>query len=524
MKLMELYTQKLFGAIKGLDRIRFRGTIRWLANEKGLKTFMSHYNVLLKNFACWAEEKSKTIRINCENRADELKIEREYLPTSAIDKEKKARAIAQKNNIKNGPICMFSVVESCYAPRVVGNKKTKKLELKIIPRKCTFIYQYFDHPEVGFGHVRIQTWLPLNIHICLNGRHWLEKQLIKNKIPFIKDGNCFPWIGDIKAAQEIMDVQCQTNWSAFLQCLSLYACPILQNILTPFKSDYYWSADETEWATDIMFKSPDDLAKLYPHLIKHALTVFDSSSILRFLGKQNITSHGKIMGKAPREIITDYRQRYEGVRIKHWVNFNSVKMYNKSSNILRVETTINNTRDFRVLRCTNDNEQGNPSWQKMRKGVADLHRRCEISNQSNERYGNAIAASKVEESLKEIVENACNRIKKNKKSYRPLNPWNIQDYKLLTFLAKGENSINGFKNKNLREYLYPDSGTAISKKEKKRFSGRTTRMIKLLRAHGLVRKCPRENRYVLTEKGQMFSAVLLNASCISAKELMEMVA
>jgi len=33
MKLKELYKEKIMGAIKGLDRIRFRGTLRWLANE-----------------------------------------------------------------------------------------------------------------------------------------------------------------------------------------------------------------------------------------------------------------------------------------------------------------------------------------------------------------------------------------------------------------------------------------------------------------------------------------------------------
>ncbi|MBE7546551.1 MAG: hypothetical protein HS127_11235 [Planctomycetia bacterium] len=32
------------------------------------------------------------------------------------------------------------------------------------------------------------------------------------------------------------------------------------------------------------------------------------------------------------------------------MNYNSVKMYNKSGSLLRIETTINNTRDFKVFR------------------------------------------------------------------------------------------------------------------------------------------------------------------------------
>ena len=45
MKLLELYKDKAMGAIKGLDRIRFRGTFRWLANEQGMRTFLGKFNI-----------------------------------------------------------------------------------------------------------------------------------------------------------------------------------------------------------------------------------------------------------------------------------------------------------------------------------------------------------------------------------------------------------------------------------------------------------------------------------------------
>ena len=32
---MELYRDRIIGAISGLGRIRFRGTLRWLARERG---------------------------------------------------------------------------------------------------------------------------------------------------------------------------------------------------------------------------------------------------------------------------------------------------------------------------------------------------------------------------------------------------------------------------------------------------------------------------------------------------------
>jgi hypothetical protein len=159
----------------------------------------------------------------------------------------------------------------------------------------------------------------------------------------------------------------------------------------------------------------------------------------------------------------------------------------------------------------------------MRKGVSDLHRRCQVSQQCNERYSDALAVAQVNEKLKEVAGSACNKIRKEGKSYRGLNPWNDEDYRLLMFLSKGENAINGFRNKHLREWLYPNS-ERVDKIQRKKYSGRTTRRIKLLRVHGLIRKVPHANRYVLTEKGQKFSCALMTASAIDIKALTEMAA
>ena len=99
--------------------------------------------------------------------------------------------------------------------------------------------------------------------------------------------------------------------------------------------------------------------------------------------------------------------RCEGVRIKHAVDRNSVKMYDKQQSVLRVETTINNTRQMKVFRAAENNPDGPQSWQKLRKGVADLARRAEISQKSNERYLDALSAVEAEPTLAEMVAQVC---------------------------------------------------------------------------------------------------------------------
>lgn len=517
MKLIELYQDKIIGAIRGLDRIRFRGTLRLLANQNGMRKFMSFTSVLLKDFSTWAEGLTTMIRQSCRAKADELGIETRYLERPSIDKEKLAREIAESKGVGEGSICMLSAVEPCIAPMVKGNKRQKKLQLVMAHRKCIFVYHYFNDPVFGFGHVRIQSWLPFNIFICLNGRHWLEKQLQRQGIGYSKDGNCFPWIEDSDAAQNLLNKQLETNWPDMLMKLALKSCPALAEVIRPLNPEYYWSADNTEWATDIMFQSVESLDEVYRSLLHHAMHVSDSRSVMRYFGRR------QLRGVYPDEIISDYRRRYEGIRVKHWKNYNSVKMYNKSGSILRIETTINSTRDFKVYRHPDDDQKRPPSWQKMRKGVADLHRRCQISDQCNERYADMLASAQVAEKLKEIVAPACNKIRKKGKSYRGLNPWQEQDYQLLSFLAKGENNLNGFRNKDLRRWLYPESEDA-DKQQRRRCAGRTTRRIKLLRVHGLVKKVAKENRYVLTSKGRKFTCALMCASAADIKGLTELAA
>jgi hypothetical protein len=521
MNFMQVYQERIAGVVSGLDRIRFRGTDRMLSNSGGFGIALHQMGVLLKDFGRWAETTTKQLRDSCEQQARKLGISIHYLRRSGEDKEALARQIVRKQGVaKDGSICMFSVVEPCLAPMVCPDKESKHVRLEIRPRKCVFIYHYFDHPKVGFGHVRIQTWAPYTVHICLNGRHWLEKSLAAKDIGYLKSDNCFPWLSDVDRAQRLLDAQLKTDWPTLLNSLVHKTCPYVFHLCLPFKLNYYWSADETEFATDVMFHSKRDLDTLFPHLLLHAMRVSDCPNTLRYFGRRGETS---TRNKAPYQIQTDCRRRFEGIRIKHWVNGDSIKMYNKEGSVLRVETTINNPRQFKTFRPANDDTSKQASWQRMRKGITDLHRRCQISKDANQRYLNALSAAQVEQTLLEVAQEVCKRTTRNTRPVRALNPWNGLDFKLLTFLAKGEWDLNGFRNAQLGVWLYPHYN-ALAQMERRKLSAKVTRLIGMLRAHGLIRKIPREHRYTLTQKGKSVVSALLVASSVQIKQLAELAA
>jgi hypothetical protein len=63
---------------------------------------------------------------------------------------------------------------------------------------------------------------------------------------------------------------------------------------------------------------------------------------------------------------TSLLDRGEGIRVKHRAEENSIKMYNKQGSVLRIETTINNVRRFRVRRMTTWNKVRRMRWVPMR--------------------------------------------------------------------------------------------------------------------------------------------------------------
>jgi hypothetical protein len=93
-----------------------------------------------------------------------------YLRNNCCHKEDLARDILRQDQVREGLFTVISAVEPCRTWFVRGNKKTKHLELKFNWGKCIHLYFYFMHRQLGFLHLRLQTWFPFLIQICFNGR------------------------------------------------------------------------------------------------------------------------------------------------------------------------------------------------------------------------------------------------------------------------------------------------------------------------------------------------------------------
>lgn len=154
--------------LSGFDRLVLRGNLRQLCYVSGMLGFLHASKVLLEDFGAFAHSCSHKLRQT--SVAVMLAAGRpvQYLPSSAPRKDLIAKAIAARDGIEAGPICTLTCVEPCWSYDIYRNRDTCRLELRRRQRKGLHLYHYSIHPTFGFMHVRIQSWFPFSLQICLN--------------------------------------------------------------------------------------------------------------------------------------------------------------------------------------------------------------------------------------------------------------------------------------------------------------------------------------------------------------------
>jgi hypothetical protein len=510
---VQRHQSDVIGVLHGWDRLRLQGTLRSLYYQPVMEEYLWQAGVLWKDFKRFATDLTGRVRQAAEKLAARHQRPMIYLSSSRTRKEEVAREIQQRDQIGRGLIAVLSCVEPCHTWFLRGNRATRKLELKLQWGKCMHLYFYWMHEELGFLHLRLQTWFPFLIQVCLNGREWLGRQMDRARMSYRREQNCYPWISNIGRAQALMDRQHQSDWGKLLRPLVSRCHPLGAEISAPIEREYYWTAAETEYATDVMFRDRWALKQIYPALVHHAVMSFGAEQVLRFWGRS-----GRV--GVSDEVMTDRRCGSDGVRVKHWVNKNSLKFYDKGS-VLRVEATINEPREFRSFRVAENNPRSPKQWRILRRSVADFYRRAEVSRAATERHLTALAAVHVQTPLQEQAAGVCRPIRREGQRYRALNPLGDSDAQLMAIVNRGEFLLNGFRNRDVRAYLYPASENRRKERQQMAAVGRRLR---LLRAHGLITKVSKTHRYRVTEKGHNVMTALLAARQASTEKLTKLAA
>ena len=502
-RFVERFDSLIVSQLSCFDRIVFKGHLPLRSGEQ-LERFVDHVlRIRRKDFPAFAEARTEELVAHAKRLAQDSPGGYQFHP-GRVDKDRWAQQLIAEHRIVEGLVGVLCVMETCGSFRLTYGEGRPRLARR--RRQQRVLYFYYLDARFGLMHVRLQTWFPFTFQVCLNGHEWLARQLQKKHLGFVLQDNAFIELDDPEAAQRLADRFVRLDWTKVLDKLARHVNPLITQPWMKHWNQYYWVADQAEYATDMLFKSRSALAQVYPQLLDHALLSFSPQDVLRFLGRR---LHPRFDG----EVITDCKKdRLPGARIKHRVKNNWLKMYDKFGQILRIETVINNPREFKVRRRRERRGQTQMVWCPMNKGVANLYRYQQVAHASNGRYAAALALAQIpSHAARRALPSLAQPKTRRGRRYAGFNPARPEHVKLFAAVLDGDHLLRGFQNRDIRQRLWPvPSGRANRPASKTRRCSRiVTRLLKRLHVRGLIVKVPHSRRWHVTEPGrQLLSTVV----------------
>jgi hypothetical protein len=486
---IERHRDKIKGVTSCFDRIVLTGTIPGICYAEGMTRFLTFNGIRIFDYPQWALPLREQIRQNAETTAAQNGLAIDFIRKKDFRKEQRIQDIIVQRGSHPGLVHIFSAMEPCSSYKPWHDKKTHKTFLKYDSGKCLHYYFYFIDAELGLCYLRVPTWAPFRLQFYFNGHNKLAAQLFNKGIDAAMIDNCFVSIEDFDTSQKLAD---DLNVKRIHRILDTYArryCPVIQN----FKDGYHWSILQIEYATDIIFKRQSDLALLYDELIRTAIPAVKADNIATFLGR-------KLHGNYEDEMGNDFNTRIQGTRIKHHMGAVAIKMYDKHSLVLRIETTVNDVAFFKHHRRV-EHRDGTSEIQlaPLQKSIYSLNVLAELMSASNRRYIDFISAIDDPSSAQKDIEKISKPVSDNNRSYRGFNLFDGDDLDLFQAVARGEFNISGVSNRRIRKHLADKTAHQIS------------RMLKRLHMHGLIKKIGRTYKYYLTKFGQRIITTALKA-------------
>jgi hypothetical protein len=496
-RFLERFAVCIVAVLSCFDRLILKGYLPF-GDDDHLNSYVDRVLKMRRvDFVPWLEQHSQRLVEHAQELA-----RREGRPyvyrQGKFSKEKYIQDLIRQDGLSEGLVAVLCTQETCRTVKLVYGKDRPRLKFARRPQRV--LYFYFLDPEFGLRHVRLQTWFPYTIQVYVNGHDWLARQMLHARLGFEQQDNAFLALDDPQHAQQLADRFPRLDWVQQLTRWARQVNPLLCRGGWLSAMNYRWVADQAEYATDVLFTSRAALKELYPRLLDHAAVNFSAQDILTFLGRK---LHGNFQG----EVLTDCKKdRWPGARVKHRVKGNWLKMYDKFGLLLRVETVINQPREFHIRReCTRNGHQ-QVAWCPMNKGVANLPCYQQVARAANERYLEALSVvADPTPAYRHVAHLAESKVSSGRR-YAGFNPARRDDVRLFQAVLSGDHHLRGFRNADIRRALY---GEPRDPRQRQRQAHRVTRLLKRLHVRALVAKIPRTRRWRVTARGQRLLGAIL---------------
>jgi hypothetical protein len=241
-----------------------------------------------------------------------------------------------KKQIDDKLICIIKATENVrtFANKEVTTKEGKKhTKMYSCNKFVSQYYVYIQDKTLGLCYLKISSYLPFACEFYMNGHNYLKQQFDIQGLEYAMKDNSFTKVSNINQLEELVK---KFQPSIGLNRIDYWMTKFFKfdkgekstcsKLLT-----HNWFTSQTEISTNVIFKSSKFATSFFERVLNKHHTIGLPDRLTEIFGLKKVVNNSKTT-----------QNKYEvQACIKHWLEGNSIKCYNKSGCLLRVETTIN---------------------------------------------------------------------------------------------------------------------------------------------------------------------------------------
>jgi len=334
-------------------------------------------------------------------------------------------------------------------------------------------YFYVHDRDWGPAFVKIGTYLPYPIKICLNGHEWVKQQLRHKRLRFESLDNGFRSCANPPALQTICDALGPADVQAFFDRWSARLPWPVTAADRAAGYDHRLAINQLEVSLTQVFDRPSQGRHFFEAVIRENLDLGRPDRVkLLFPLRLTRATPPPAFGYRTR-VITDGVQPSLHVEYKR----SHVKQYFKEQQALRTETTINNPKDFYVAKRIDNLTYLRDLGQQVNRKVLEVERlsqHCVLTQEALDR-------------LQQPTIEAGQRVP-------ALRFGDPRVMALLQAITAFTHLPHGFRNRDLRPHVEALLGRPYA-------VAQMTYDLRRLRLKGLIHRIPKTHRYCATSYG-----------------------
>jgi hypothetical protein len=479
------------------DRVLFRGYITNLFFEGQVVSllrnmgFKNHSNGVLKlmtdQLNSHIKKEAASLHINIHWWGSE---EKDKYHSKIDFVEAKYSKDLQTINKKSKVICVIKGTENVgtFANKEVRNKEGKTFTQMYSCQKFVSQYYIYIHDqELGLCYLKISSYMPFVCEFYMNGHNYLRQQFDLYQTDYTMNDNSFIAVSDLDLLKSLVE--------GFQPSIALNRVDYWMDKFFRFDKGinhtrskllkHNWYTYQTEISTNIIFKSPKFAKSLFQRVLQKHHTIGLPDRLTEIFGLSKPYHRSKTV-----------QHTYQvQACIKHYLEKNSIKGYNKGDCLLRVETTINNP--------------GLPGL-KLKKPACNLQAYYWYGHGCNSRYLTTLMDVDISSLSTEIHQKYQQTVVTENGVKIPApdlrKPEQLQFFEVL---LNANNYAFGFKNRDIRVKLGKSWKTAKVAYEMRK-----------LRARGAIKKKQNSHYYQLTGEGLIWIFYSIFSHCHFVTPLM----